>query len=179
MAASIYPDYPPDITPEQSEYLLSNLKDWSIAHGLAVRPSPAFVSQDLDPTGVLANTAPVTLFPSPFPAACFQEAREIQTFYNKLYAAIAQDEEWLRGIVEEYELFFHRLISILQALIRLLVHMKSVLSICISILCYSVPLLSAQPLLRNMDRLIDVDDFIAKLWEIHLAVKKEGYVQVR
>lgn len=27
-------------------------------------------------------------------------------------------------------------------------------------------------------RLIEVDDFIAKLWEVHLAVKKEGYVQV-
>ena len=27
-------------------------------------------------------------------------------------------------------------------------------------------------------RLVDVDDFIANLWNIHLAVKKEGYVQV-
>lgn len=30
----------------------------------------------------------------------------------------------------------------------------------------------------NNSRLIEVDDFIAKLWEVHLAVKKEGYVQV-
>jgi hypothetical protein len=28
-------------------------------------------------------------------------------------------------------------------------------------------------------RLIDIDDFTGKLWQIHLAVKKEGYVQVR
>ena len=28
------------------------------------------------------------------------------------------------------------------------------------------------------NRLIEVDDFIAKLWDVHLAVKKEGYVQV-
>ncbi len=27
-------------------------------------------------------------------------------------------------------------------------------------------------------RLAEVDDFIAKLWNIHTAVKKEGYVQV-
>ena len=27
-------------------------------------------------------------------------------------------------------------------------------------------------------RLVEVDDFIAKLWDIHLTVKKEGYVQV-
>ena len=31
---------------------------------------------------------------------------------------------------------------------------------------------------RFLSRLIDVDDFIAKLWEVHLSVKKEGYVQV-
>lgn len=28
-------------------------------------------------------------------------------------------------------------------------------------------------------RLAGVDDFIAKLWNVHLAVKKEGYRQVR
>lgn len=27
-------------------------------------------------------------------------------------------------------------------------------------------------------RLIDIDDFVAKLWRTHLEVKKEGYVQV-
>ncbi|KAI9877513.1 MAG: hypothetical protein M1830_003709 [Pleopsidium flavum] len=126
MAASIFPDYPPQTTPEQADYLISNLKDWSIAHGLAVRPSPAFVAEELDPSGVLATTAPVTLFPSPFPAACFEEARGIQKSYNELYAAISQDEEWLRECVEE---------------------------------------------------LIDVDDFIAKLWDIHSSVRNEGYVQ--
>lgn len=101
MGASIYPNYPPETTPEELQYLLSNLKDWSIAHGLAVRPSPAFIAEEIDPSLVLANTAPVTLFPSPFPATCFQEARQIQTSYNELYAAIADDEEWSREIVEE------------------------------------------------------------------------------
>lgn len=27
-------------------------------------------------------------------------------------------------------------------------------------------------------RLIEVDDFIANLWNVHLAVKKEGFAQV-
>lgn len=101
MAASIYPDFPPQLTEEQSDYLLTSLKDWSIAHGLAVRPSPAFVSEEVDPSGVLATTAPITLFPSPFPRSCFEEARAIQVAYNELYAAIARDEEWLGAIVEE------------------------------------------------------------------------------
>jgi hypothetical protein len=26
--------------------------------------------------------------------------------------------------------------------------------------------------------LVDIDDFVGKLWQTHLAVKKEGYVQV-
>lgn len=125
MAPSLL-DYPPELTTEQEKYLLDNLKDWSIAHGLAARPAPSFVTQDQDPSGVLATTAPITLFPSLFPRACFEEGLVIQKAYNELYSAIARDEEWLRCIVEE---------------------------------------------------LVDIDDFVAKLWEIHVAVKKEGYVQ--
>lgn len=101
MAASIDQEYPPELTSPQTEYLLSNVKDWSIFHGLAVRPSAGFVSKDVDPTRSLAVTAPVTLFPSLFPRACFEEARDIQVAFNELYASIARDEEWLQGIVEE------------------------------------------------------------------------------
>jgi len=93
--------YPPELSPEEEHYLLSNLKDWSIAHGLAVRPAPSFVEPSQDPGGVLATTAPVTLFPSLFPRKCFEEGLEIQTAYNELYSAVARDEEWLKGIVEE------------------------------------------------------------------------------
>jgi hypothetical protein len=105
MAASIYPDYPPSLTSEQSEYLLSNIKDWSILNGLAVRPALSYVSESVDPSRSLAVTAPVTLFPSLFPRACFEEARAIQTAYNELYALVARDERWLQEIVEEYAVF--------------------------------------------------------------------------
>ncbi|USP78544.1 hypothetical protein yc1106_05818 [Curvularia clavata] len=126
MASISYADYPPKLSQEEEQYLLSNLKDWSIAHGLAVRPAPSFVEPSQDPAGVLANTAPVTLFPSLFPRSCFEQGLAIQKAYNELYSAIARDEQWLQGIVEQ---------------------------------------------------LLDVDDFVAKLWNIHLEVKKEGYVQ--
>lgn len=142
MSRSVYPAYPPPLTAEQREYLLTTLKDWSIAHGLAVRPAPSFVAQDLDPSGVLATTAPVTLFPSPFPRSCFDEALSIQAAYNELYSAIARDEEWLEQIVKEYVLSI--LVTCSEALISLI-------------------------------RLIDIDDFISKLWNVHLAVKKDGY----
>jgi Eukaryotic glutathione synthase, ATP binding domain len=102
---SIYTNYPPPTTTEQEEYLVQSVKDWSIHHGLVVRPSPSFVSKEADPHTVLATNAPVSLFPSPFPQSCFAIARDIQTAYNELYAAIANDEEWLEGIVKEYEHF--------------------------------------------------------------------------
>jgi len=102
MAASIYPTYPPNLTPEQLDYLLSNAKDWSILNGLAVRPSEKYISKEVDPSSSLAVTAPVTLFPSLFPRACFDEARAIQYAYNELYSMVARDERWLEKIVEEY-----------------------------------------------------------------------------
>jgi glutathione synthase len=126
MASATPADYPPDLSAEEEKYLFTELKDWSIAHGLAVRPAPSFVQQSQDPSGVLATTAPVTVFPSLFPRSCFEEGLSIQKAYNELYSAIARDEEWLQGIVEE---------------------------------------------------LVNVDDFVAKLWQTHLAVKKEGYAQ--
>ncbi|KAF1971783.1 glutathione synthase [Bimuria novae-zelandiae CBS 107.79] len=126
MGGDSHDSYPPELSPEEADFLLTSLKDWSIAHGLAVRPAPSFVQPNQDPAGVLAATAPVTLFPSLFPRKCFEEGLSIQTAYNELYSAIARDEDWLKGIVEE---------------------------------------------------LIDIDDFVGKLWQTHLAVKKEGYVQ--
>ncbi|KAE8142228.1 hypothetical protein BDV38DRAFT_151972 [Aspergillus pseudotamarii] len=122
----IYTNYPPPLNPAQKEYLVTTIKDWATQNGLLVRPAPSFVSNEIDPSGVLATNAPVTLFPSPFPKSCFNEATALQTVYNRLYAAITCNEEWIGKIMED---------------------------------------------------LIDVDDFISHLWKVHLAVKKEGYVQ--
>ena len=97
----MYPEYPPELNDEQREYILSNLKDWSIAHGLAVRPAPTYVSMEQDPSGALATTAPVTLFPSLFPRVSFEQAQSVVQAYNELYSAIASDEAWLKEIVEE------------------------------------------------------------------------------
>lgn len=103
MAASIYPKYPPQLTDEQYDFLLANIKNWSMLKGLTVRPTPSFVPTDVDPSGSIAVTAPVTLFPSLFPRSCFDEAKAIQEAYNELYTAIARDRDWLKTIVEEYE----------------------------------------------------------------------------
>lgn len=93
--------YPPKKNSDEISLLVNVIKDWSIAHGLAVRPPAAIVSEEVDPHHILATTAPVTLFPSPFPRVCFDQAQSIQEAYNELYASISQDEEFLKGIVEE------------------------------------------------------------------------------
>ena len=94
-------DYPPELTSEQIDYLLSNLKDWSILNGLTVRPSAGYISKNMDLFGSIAIPAPVTLFPSAFPRSCFDEATDIQQAFNELYAAIASDEQWLANAIEE------------------------------------------------------------------------------
>ena len=91
---------PSHLTPEQETFLISTIKEWGIAHGLAVRPPQSFTHDD--PDGSLTTTAPVTLFPSTFPLQCYHEALMIQTAYNELYANVAQDELWLGEVCREY-----------------------------------------------------------------------------
>jgi glutathione synthase len=44
----------------------------------------------------------VTLFPSLFPRKAWEQALKIQTTYNVLYARIANDEEWMERIMDEF-----------------------------------------------------------------------------
>ncbi len=39
--------------------------------------------------------------------------------------------------------------------------------------------LSGSRLIKCFCRLIEIDDFMANLWKVHLAVKQEGYAHVR
>ena len=101
MSKTLFPAYPPSLTPTQLRHLTASAKEWCIAHGLAVRPPISHQEDGDDPNGNLAVAAPVTLFPSLFPMNCFHEALMIQTAYNELYASIASDEQWLANVVTE------------------------------------------------------------------------------
>ena len=101
MSDDLYTGYPPDLSAEQEQWLVQAVKDWTIEHGLVVRPAPAVVADEINPHHVLATNAPVTLFPSPFPKSLFDQARDLQTAYNDLYAAVASDESWLESILKE------------------------------------------------------------------------------
>ncbi|KAL2271667.1 hypothetical protein VTJ83DRAFT_1038 [Remersonia thermophila] len=100
MASLTGGSYPPSLDkPHELERLVQTAKDWAIANGLAVRPPPASAGNDEE--GMLATMAPVTLFPSPFPKSCFEEAKAVQTQYNELYARISRDEEFLGHLVQQ------------------------------------------------------------------------------
>ncbi|KAI5864523.1 glutathione synthase [Durotheca rogersii] len=94
-------EYPPETTPGESGRLKGVIKDWALANGLTVRPPPSLHSANADPAGILATPVSLTLFPSPFPRACFDQAATFQKTYNKLYASISQDEEFLARVVKE------------------------------------------------------------------------------
>lgn len=93
--------YPPAVDDAERKRLVEVIKDWTVANGLTVRPPPALVSADSDPDGVLATSVPVTLFPTPFPGVCFEQARTVQKAYNDLYARVSQDEDFLSLMVKE------------------------------------------------------------------------------
>ena len=99
--APIHELYPPKLSENQLEYLLSSIKDWTLAHGLAVRPSSGLVLGTDDRNWVLAVPAPVTLFPSLFPRRCFEQALGVQKAYNELYAYISREETWLGNVIQE------------------------------------------------------------------------------
>ncbi|TQN72899.1 Glutathione synthetase large chain, partial [Colletotrichum shisoi] len=120
--------YPPQLSQAEQDALVQTVKDWTIGNGLSVRPPTNIVSPEWDPKGILAVNVPVTLFPSPFPRSCFEQARSVQKTYNELYAAISRDEDFLSAMVNEVK---------------------------------------------------GGDDFISKLWDTHVRVKKEGYTQVK
>ena len=101
MASLTSGEYPPHLTDAEQQGLVEAIKDWSIANGLAIRPPPAVIPTEVDPVGIAAVNAPVTLFPSPFPRQCFAQARSVQKTYNELYAAVSRDEEFISDIVQQ------------------------------------------------------------------------------
>ncbi|GAB7353669.1 hypothetical protein MBLNU459_g4075t1 [Dothideomycetes sp. NU459] len=106
---------------EQLADLLTEIKDWQITHGSLLK----LVGYE-EPHTVPARTVGVSLFPTPFPRQCFDQACEIAPIFNRLYAAIAEDDAWLEIVLHD---------------------------------------------------LIEADSLVKALWDIHVAVKAEGFVQ--
>lgn len=91
--------YPPALSPSQLTSLRDLAIDWSLAHGLVVRPT-------LDKQAHFANNAAVThapysLFPSRYPRSAFDQAVRLQPVWNELIHIISEDESFLAEIMAE------------------------------------------------------------------------------
>ena len=86
----------PTLPTRDPPHLLRSLTDYCYSHGILIRQSPP------SPDNPLAVHAPVTLYPGRFPRAPWDQARNLQTIYNLLYAKIANDTKWLGAIMDQY-----------------------------------------------------------------------------
>lgn len=91
--SSSLPAWPPTLTEEQQSHLLLLATTYAFSHGLTyLPPNPTF-----PPTSTIS--APLSLFPTPFPRHLFDLVREIQPIYNALYARVALDWEFLDRVM--------------------------------------------------------------------------------
>ncbi|KAF9999965.1 hypothetical protein BGZ80_005048 [Entomortierella chlamydospora] len=86
------------LTEDQLQILKDTALDFALSHGLVVRP-PANDTNSAATFGGVIN-APVSIFPTPFPINAFNDAVKIQPLYNQLVHDIAQDDAFLKEIME-------------------------------------------------------------------------------
>lgn len=96
--ASALPPWPPTLSPQQLDHLTFLALDYALSHGLIYRP-PYPTPSTHTPLSASAISAPISLFPSPFPKDLYQGVLDLQQIYNELYARITMDDEWLDRVV--------------------------------------------------------------------------------
>ncbi|KAI4155535.1 MAG: hypothetical protein LQ340_000951 [Diploschistes diacapsis] len=82
--------WPPETNDEQLAALVQHIHDWQITHSSLLK----LIWTEQKHT-VLAQPIGVSLWPTLFPKASFEQALRLQTDFNELYTAAACDEEWL------------------------------------------------------------------------------------
>jgi glutathione synthase len=93
------------LTAEELEELKNAAIDYALTHGLVVK----------DKVTNVVSHAPVTLFPSPFPRAAFQEAYDLQPYFNLLVEKIANDDEFLlESLADVPDSFTRQLLAIFR-----------------------------------------------------------------
>ncbi|CCJ29171.1 unnamed protein product [Pneumocystis jirovecii] len=95
---SLFKNYPPFLDKNQQDFLVSELIDYAQIHGISMRQKPSKSKK----TYFFENThIPFTLYPSLFPSIVFKKAKAIQCDFNKLYAFIANDEDFMAQIIKD------------------------------------------------------------------------------
>ncbi|CCF57766.1 hypothetical protein KAFR_0D01200 [Kazachstania africana CBS 2517] len=89
-----HPPFPNVSESKIKENVLPQLNQWALVNGLVMQPTGS-KSND-------SRVAPVTLYPTPIPRTLYNEAKDLQKHYNKLYASIARnDGNWLSNEISK------------------------------------------------------------------------------
>ena len=89
-------NYPPQLSEEQLDTVVSDIRDWQLTHGSLLK-----LVQTEEEHTVLAQPVGISIFPTLFPRGLFNEAISLQKLFNKLYIAVAQDEGWLYATLKD------------------------------------------------------------------------------
>lgn len=81
-----------DLSEDEVELLVSEVKDYQITHGSLLK-----LVKFEEPSTVPARPVGVSLTTTPFPRQQFHEAFSLQTIFNELYIRAACDPEWLHS----------------------------------------------------------------------------------
>lgn len=88
----------PQLSLNQESQLTDSLLHWSLSNGLVMYP-PNFKSYG-------ASSAPITLFPTPFPKQAFSNANDVQVLFNELYInLVTKHKVWLVDILKDLSTF--------------------------------------------------------------------------
>lgn len=75
--------------------LVNEVKDYQITHGSLLK----LVRYETE-SSVAARPVSVSILPTPFPKALFDEATDLQHVYTELYVRVASDPDWLYSVLE-------------------------------------------------------------------------------
>lgn len=90
-----FSQWPPALTDEQLDLLAHHATTYALSHGLTYLP--ATPTQPPSPSSAIH--APIALLPAPVPRSLFERAKKLQSVYNKLYAKVAMDDEFLDEVM--------------------------------------------------------------------------------
>lgn len=95
MSAFDFSRWPPPLTDDQLATLTLEATTYALAHGLNYLPP----GPTQPPSPSSAIHAPISLLPSPVPRTLFLNAQRLQSVYNKLYARVATDDDFLDQVM--------------------------------------------------------------------------------
>ncbi|ORZ19344.1 glutathione synthase [Absidia repens] len=90
--------YPPQASSTKLSEIRAEAIDWSLAHGLVVRPT--IDKQQHFEHNAAVTHAPLALYPTPFPRAEFYKAKNLQLPWNTLIHRMSQDDQLITELMQ-------------------------------------------------------------------------------